>query len=90
MNDSEIDAIWAIIESNYNKYLKDKGVKLPALKSNGKYTRGDSTTDIQSASYKLISLETTHPSFVPDRRTGFTGDWDVIKARYNYCCASCG
>lgn len=39
MNENEIDAIWSIIESNYNKYLKNKGVKLPALKSNGKYTK---------------------------------------------------
>lgn len=52
-------------------------------------TRGDGN-NIPSGSYKLITLKSTHPSFVPNRRAGFTGDWDTIKVRYNYCCASCG
>lgn len=52
-------------------------------------TRGDGN-DIPPGSYKLLTLESTHPAFKPHRREGFAGDWNEIKARYNYRCAECG
>ena len=50
--------------------------------------RGDE--NIPKDSYKLISLTEPHPSFMPDRRKGFEGDFEAIKKIYHYRCASCG
>ncbi|PTY39170.1 hypothetical protein [Brachyspira hampsonii] len=146
MNDREIEKIWRIITDNYNKYLSDKGVKLPSLKDKNGYTknalvlvrlaknypntdivskseltdfikeyypdvndvqqarhlsmqsgfnivsgtRGDSSYNIHSGSYKLIDLENPYPAFSSERREGFSGNWEKIKELYNYRCASCG
>ena len=57
----------------------------------GTGTRGDFPNEnIPSNTYKLISLEYPHPDFNPDRRKGFTGDFEAIKAQYEYRCATCG
>jgi len=39
MNDKEIQKIWDIILSNHQKYLVNKGVKLPTLKDKSGYTK---------------------------------------------------
>ncbi len=55
--------------------------------SSGK--RGDSK-DIPKDSYKLESLDTPYHSFLKERRCGFDGDWESIKAQYGNRCACCG
>ncbi|MFN4180721.1 MAG: hypothetical protein ACK4I8_10440 [Armatimonadota bacterium] len=40
--------------------------------------------------YKLVSLEQPHPSFSPKRQITVDVDFEKIKARYNYRCATCG
>jgi len=40
--------------------------------------------------YKLVSLEQPHPSFSPKRKTAVDVDFEKIKARHNYRCATCG
>lgn len=60
---------------------------------NGLYIiNGDSRTTVYSLNngeYKLISLEEPIPGFTI-RRPQFVGDWDKIKNRYDYKCATCG
>lgn len=51
-------------------------------------TRGHKS--IPAGSYKLISLEKPYPSFTPERREGFSGDFEEIKSHYNNRCACCG
>jgi hypothetical protein len=55
-------------------------------------TRGDNGNEnIPSGSYKLVSLEEPHPSFVPHRKTGLTtNDFEELKKIYHYHCAVCG
>lgn len=42
------------------------------------------------SSYLLVSLETPHPAFVPSRREGDDANFEEIKRRYGYRCATCG
>lgn len=39
MDNIEIDKIWNIIDDNYNKYLKEFGVKLPTFKNKKGYSK---------------------------------------------------
>lgn len=39
MTEQEINEIWNVITENYNKYLKEKAVRLPKLTENGNYTK---------------------------------------------------
>lgn len=55
--------------------------------------RGDELSkkfNVPAGSYKLIDLEGTHPAFIKERREGFKGDWDDLKAQYDNRCACCG
>lgn len=52
-------------------------------------TRGNKHTSLDYGEYKLITLEKPYPGFIPQRRDQ-TGDWEKIKARYEYRCATCG
>jgi hypothetical protein len=55
--------------------------------------RGDKEAknqQIPSGSYKLISLETPYSAFAKERRKGFSGDFETIKEKYNFHCATCG
>lgn len=148
LTNQEIEHIFQNIMEYYQKYLKEKGVSIPALKDKNGYTKNalvlvrlalkypntdivskeeltefirlyyPNTSDVQQArhlgaqsgwfiisgtrgeistenipkgSYKLYSLTETHPSFVPDRRTGIeTEDFEQIKKEYDYRCAVCG
>lgn len=51
-------------------------------------TRGDA--GISKGSYKLISLEKPYPGYCQERREGFRGDFESIKKKYDYRCATCG
>ena len=55
-------------------------------------TRGDlSQEKIPAGTYKLVSLEKPHPSYVSKRRTGIeTSDFEELKRMYGYKCACCG
>lgn len=53
---------------------------------------GDSRTaenELGSGEYKLISLEEPLPGFM-ERRRAFSGDWESLKEKYDYRCATCG
>ena len=55
--------------------------------------RGDAASkkfNVPAGSYKLIDLKTTHPAFIKERREGFKGDWEDLKAQYGNRCACCG
>lgn len=39
MTEQEINRTWDVITKYYNKYLKEKGVRLPKLTENGNYTK---------------------------------------------------
>lgn len=54
----------------------------------GSGTRGDE--GIRKNSYKLITLEKPYPAYCQDRREGFKGNFEEIKERYGYRCATCG
>jgi hypothetical protein len=42
-------------------------------------------------SYLLVTLEKPHPAFVPKRRSPNTdSDFEAVKQRYDYRCATCG
>lgn len=51
-------------------------------------TRGDN--GVSKGSYKLITLEKPYPAYCHERREGFKGDFEEIKRKYNYRCATCG
>lgn len=54
-------------------------------------TRGDNKEKIPSGSYKLVDLENSYSAFAQERRVGFdSDDFDAIKKKYAYKCASCG
>ena len=47
--------------------------------------------NIPKDSYRLITLEQPHPSFVMNRKIGFNEkDFEELKKRYDYRCAVCG
>ena len=55
--------------------------------------RGDAASEkfnVPAGSYKLVDLKTKHPAFTPERREGFKGDWEGLKAQYGNRCACCG
>lgn len=51
-------------------------------------TRGDE--NVSKGSYKLKTLTEPYPAFAPKRREGFLGNFESIKKKYNYRCATCG
>ena len=55
--------------------------------------RGDAASikhNVPAGSYKLIDLTTKHPAFIGERREGFKGSWNELKAEYGNRCACCG
>lgn len=55
--------------------------------------RGDAASikhNVPAGSYKLIDLTAKHPAFIGERREGFKGEWDELKAEYDNRCACCG
>lgn len=55
--------------------------------------RGDEASkkfNVPAGSYKLVDLKNTHPAFIQERREGFKGDWNGLKAQYGNRCACCG
>ena len=54
-------------------------------------TRGNSIKahKLKYGEYKLISLKKPYPGFIPGRREE-TINWEEIKKRYGYRCATCG
>ena len=56
-------------------------------------TRGDFSDNykIKAGTYKLVSVEKPHPSYIENRRTGVnTEDFEELKKIYGYRCAVCG
>jgi len=45
---------------------------------------------IERGSYQLYTLEQPYPGFKKGHRITETDDWDIIKEKYNYRCATCG
>lgn len=45
---------------------------------------------IKRGEYQLYTLEQPYPGFTRGHRIADTDDWDKIKAKYNYRCATCG
>lgn len=45
---------------------------------------------IERGSYQLYTLEQPYPGFKKGHRISVTTNWDEIKERYNYRCATCG
>ena len=55
--------------------------------------RGDKDVknkQIPAGSYKLINLKTPYPAFIEKRRRGFSGNFKLLKKKYNFHCATCG
>jgi hypothetical protein len=40
--------------------------------------------------YLLVTLEKPHPAFVPNRRSSADTEFETVKQRYGYRCATCG
>lgn len=51
--------------------------------------RGDNA-QLKKGSYKLKTLDSPYPSFLQERRAGFSGDFDSLKRLYDNRCATCG
>ena len=45
---------------------------------------------IERGSYQLYTLEQPYPGFKKGHRIADTDDWEKIKEKYNYRCATCG
>ena len=43
-----------------------------------------------SSAYLLVSLKLPHPAFVPNRRSSADTEFETVKQRYGYRCATCG
>lgn len=52
-------------------------------------TRGNSGVRLQSGEYQLITLEKPYPAF-KGHRIYKTDDWEILKSKYGYRCATCG
>lgn len=52
--------------------------------------RDNIVLDIKRGYYQLYTLEQPYPSFKRGHRVSDTGNWEKIKARYNFRCATCG
>jgi len=63
LKDEEIQKVYELIRNMWEKYLKDKGVKLPKLKKDGKYTRD---------ALVLVYLAQNYPSTKPISKTELT------------------
>jgi hypothetical protein len=42
------------------------------------------------SSYLLVTLEVPHPAFLPHRRSDAGAEFDEVKRKYDYRCATCG
>ncbi len=145
LSDDELIQQYKLIQKNYDRYLSDKGVRLPSLFRRGNFTSGalvliflslgypdtevvskeelttfirhyrPNVNDVQEGrhlgaqngfyivsgrrndkhrvpdgSYKLITLEEPYPGFMKERRNTDSLDWEGLKEKYNYRCATCG
>ncbi|MDD5731567.1 MAG: hypothetical protein PHU42_01630 [Patescibacteria group bacterium] len=45
---------------------------------------------VERGSYQLYTLEQPYPGFKKGHRIAETDNWDTIKEKYNYRCATCG
>jgi len=52
--------------------------------------RDNIVLDIKRGSYQLYTLEQPYPGFKQGHRIASTGNWEEIKKRYNFRCATCG
>lgn len=52
--------------------------------------RDNIVLDIERGSYQLYTLEQPYPSFKKGHRIAETDNWEKIKEKYNYRCATCG
>lgn len=95
LNDSEIRKIWDVIETNYNKYLKCKGVVLPKLQDlNGRYTKnalalvclayGYPNTKVVSKEELTSFIKLYYPQVTDvqqGRHLGMQGGWNIISGQ---------
>ena len=52
--------------------------------------RDNIVCNLKRGSYKLHKLEEPYPGFTKGHRISATDDWDEIKKKYNFRCATCG
>ncbi|MBU4362007.1 hypothetical protein KJ813_05030 [bacterium] len=52
--------------------------------------RDNAVLTIERGSYQLYTLEKPYPSFKKGHRISDFGNWEELKARYGYRCATCG
>jgi len=53
-------------------------------------TRGNGILELNQGEYKLITLEKPYPNFVRAKRKTVNFEWEEIKKKYGYRCATCG
>ena len=52
--------------------------------------RDNIVESVKRGSYKLFTLEQPYPAFTKGHRISKTGNWEKIKAKYHFKCATCG
>ena len=52
--------------------------------------RDNIVLEVARGNYQLYSLERVYPEFTKGHRVSNTANWDQIKAKYGYRCATCG
>ncbi|NCO24926.1 hypothetical protein GW901_00160 [Candidatus Parcubacteria bacterium] len=53
-------------------------------------SRDNIVLNIKRGSYQLYTLEQPYPSFKKGHRVADTANWEIIKEKYNFRCATCG
>jgi hypothetical protein len=53
-------------------------------------TRGNGKVKLKPGTYQLFSLEKPYPNFNQTKRVKIDIEWDGIKQKYDYRCATCG
>ncbi len=151
LSSEQIEELYRLVSEYHSKYLAEKGVQMPSLKTqDGRFTvdalvlvylareypetrwvskseltqfvrvSRPNTNDVQSArhlgmqkgfyivssrrgnylpedrpppnssSYLLVSLEEPHPAFVKGKRSSDDVNFEGVKKKYRYRCATCG
>lgn len=52
--------------------------------------RDNIVLNLKRGSYQLHTLEQPYPGFTQGHRIAVTDDWETLKARYSFRCATCG
>src|SRR3990167_3559053 len=98
LNKKSIESIYKTICEFHEKYLKQFGVNLPKARHLGAQAgwwivaggRDNIVLKIERGSYQLYTLEQPYPGFKKGHRISETDNWDEIKEKYNFRCATCG